>query len=93
MTRNCYEVLNEVLTGQIIVNIGQLDALTAHKLNKLVDAGTLAKWRGKWYPVAGASWGIGPDKTCWGLIPEHQPELLDAAQIDLIEMLMEPTND
>lgn len=53
--------------GEVIVNIGQIDKPTARALDKLVRAGELLKWRGKWYPVAGASFGIGPDKTCWGL--------------------------
>lgn len=76
--RDTYEVLNEVLTGEIIVNIGQIGPATARKLDKLVQAGTLAKWRGKWYPNPGASWGIGSDKTCWGLLPQPQTELLGA---------------
>lgn len=56
--------------GEVIVNIGQIDKLTARALDKLVRAGELLKWRGKWYPVAGAAWGLGPDKTCWGLASE-----------------------
>lgn len=53
--------------GDVIVNIGQIDKVTARALDKLVRKGELLKWRGKWYPVAGAPWGLGPDKTCWGL--------------------------
>lgn len=59
--------LSEITRGGVIVNIGQLDDRTARALNRLAKCGTLTKWRGKWFPVAGASFGIGPDKTCWAL--------------------------
>ena len=63
-------IVPAALAGDVIVNIGQIAPDTEKQLNKLVRAGALAKWRGKWYPVAGASFGLGPDKTCWGL-PEY----------------------
>lgn len=59
------------LDGTVIVNIGQIAPETEKQLNKLVRAGVLIKWRGKWYPVAGASYGLGPDKTCWGLASKY----------------------
>ena len=59
--------LSEITKGGVVVNIGQIDHRTERALNKLVKSGTLAKWRGKWFPVRGASFGIGPDKTCWAL--------------------------
>lgn len=62
------------LAGEVIVNIGQIAPDTEKQLNKLVRAGTLLKWRGKWYPVAGASFGLGPDKTCWGLASKFGAE-------------------
>lgn len=62
------------LAGEVIVNIGQIAPETEKNLNKLVRAGTLLKWRGKWYPVAGASFGIGPDKTCYGLVSVYGRE-------------------
>lgn len=61
------------LDGKVIVNIGQIAPDTEKQLNKLVRAGTLIKWRGYWYPVAGASFGIGPLKTCWGLASKYAP--------------------
>lgn len=61
------EILAEALAGEVICKIGQLDAGTVRALDKLVKAGTLAKWRGHWYPTAGANFGIGPLKSCWGL--------------------------
>lgn len=67
MPRNKQDIINEALAGEVIVNIGQVDAETQRALDKLVRAGTLAKWRGHWYPTAGANFGIGPLKSCWGL--------------------------
>lgn len=67
------EALREVLAGRdVIPNIGQVKGVWKRQLEKEVKAGRLAKWKGKWYPVAGASWGLGPDKTCYGT-----PELRD----------------
>lgn len=60
-------IIDEALSGEVVCNIGQVDKPTARALDKMWRAGTLLKWRGKWYPIAGASWGLGPDKTCWGL--------------------------
>lgn len=64
-------IVPAVLTGEVIVNIGQIAPDTVKQLDKLVRAGTLLRWRGKWYPVAGASFGLGPDKTCWGLASKY----------------------
>jgi hypothetical protein len=61
------------MDGEVIVNIGQIAPDTEKQLNKLVRAGTLTKWRGKWFPVAGAPFGLGPDKTCWGLTSKYCP--------------------
>lgn len=66
-------IIPAALDGTVIVNIGQIAPETEKHLNKLVRAGTLAKWRGKWAPVAGASWGLGPDKICWGLASKYAP--------------------
>lgn len=60
-------IIDSLMTGEVIVDIGQVDKATARVLNKMVAGGEALKWRGKWYPVAGASYGLGPDKTCWGL--------------------------
>lgn len=59
------------MNGNVIVNIGQIAPQTVRQLDKLVRAGTLVKWRGYWYPVAGASFGIGPLKSCWGLASKY----------------------
>jgi hypothetical protein len=60
-------IYSDIEAGGVIVNIGNIDVATARTLDKLVKAGTLAKWRGYWFPVAGAQFGIGPLKTCWAL--------------------------
>lgn len=71
--QDTYDRLNAALGGQVIPDIGQVTPGEKRALDQAVRAGQLAKWRGKWFPVAGASFGIGPDKTCWGLpsIAEH----------------------
>lgn len=63
------------LEGRVVVNTGQIDAAAQRALNREVKAGRLVRWRGFWFPVAGASHGIGPLKTCWGL-PEAQKDIL-----------------
>jgi hypothetical protein len=60
------DVLNLALAGEVAVNIGQLEPEEIRALNKAVKSGELVTWRGKWFPVTGASFGMGPDKTCWG---------------------------
>lgn len=57
--------LDAALRGEVVVDIGHLGKLDVTVLDRAVRAGKLAKWRGKWFPNAGAPWGIGPDKTCW----------------------------
>lgn len=64
-------IIPAALDGTVIVNIGQIAPETEKNLNKLVRAGTLVKWRGYWAPVAGASWGMGPVKTCFGLASKY----------------------
>lgn len=59
--------LADVLSGaDVVADIGQVNGLWKTMLEREVRAGRLAKWRGKWHPVAGAPFGIGPDKTCYG---------------------------
>ena len=58
-----------VLSGKVVCNIGQVIKADKRRLEKLVKAGTINKWRGYWYPVPGASYGMGPLKTCWGKRP------------------------
>lgn len=64
------EIISEALNGAVICNSGQVDKATVRALDNLVRAGKLAKWRGHWYPCAGANYGLGPLKSCWGL-PEY----------------------
>jgi hypothetical protein len=54
------------LSGAIIVNTGQLQKADTKALDREVRRGALVKWRGYWHPIAGAAWGIGPLKTCYG---------------------------
>lgn len=66
MTNETYDRLNAALEGTVIVNIGQVTLGEKRVLDQAVRAGKLAKWRGHWFPHAGAPHGIGPLKTCWG---------------------------
>ncbi len=50
----------------VIADIGQLSAADRAALDGAVKAGTLSRWRGRWYPVTGARYGLGPPKTCYG---------------------------
>lgn len=60
--------LADVLSGSdVVADIGQVKGCWKLTLEKEVRAGRLAKWRGKWFPQPGAPFGIGPDKTCYGL--------------------------
>lgn len=65
------------MAGGVVVNIGQLKAKDKYLLDAAVKRGKLAKWRGHWWPVSGASYGIGPLKTCYGL-PEVKESLCAA---------------
>jgi ribosomal protein L27 len=60
-----YDHLNRALNGEVVVNIGQIGPCARKAFNQAVRAGKLVAWRGKWFPFAGAPFGIGPDKTCW----------------------------
>ena len=50
----------------VICDVGQIPHLWRGRLDRAAKAGKIAKWRGYWYPVAGASYGMGPLKTCFG---------------------------
>lgn len=58
-------VLESFHAGEVVCNIGQVDAATKRELDRAVRQGVARKWRGCWFPDPGASWGIGPLKTCW----------------------------
>ena len=67
-----------VLAGEdVIPDIGQVKGVWKKALEHEVKAGRLTKWRGHWFPVAGASHGIGPLKTCYGT-----PEARAAVQFE-----------
>lgn len=51
---------------KVVVDIGQINHASKLALLREVRAGRLVKWRGRWFPVAGASWGIGSLKMCYG---------------------------
>lgn len=60
-------VLADVLAGrEVVADIGQVKGAWKAQLQHEVRAGRLVTWKGKWFPVAGAPHGIGPDKTCYG---------------------------
>lgn len=59
--------LDRALTGYVICNIGQIEPRDRRILESAVRHKQIVKWRGYWHPVAGASYGIGPLKTCYGL--------------------------
>lgn len=59
--------LERALAGEIVIDIGQLTAGDVRELNRAVRRDRLVKWRGHWWPKAGASHGIGPLKTCWSV--------------------------
>lgn len=54
---------------EIICNIGQVSAADKRLLDKATKRGDIAKWRGCWFPVPGAPFGLGPLKSCWGPKP------------------------
>lgn len=60
-------VIASLFAGQVIPDIGQVDASDLRNLKALIRRGDVVKWRGKWYPDAGAAYGLGPDKTCYAL--------------------------
>lgn len=62
MTRNFVEEAK----SEVIPNIGQIDRQSRLSLDRAVRAGTISKWRGHWFPHAGAPVGLGPLKVCYG---------------------------
>lgn len=59
--------LSRALAGYVICNIGQIDPRAKRILESAVRRKHIVKWRGYWHPVPGASFGLGPLKTCYGL--------------------------
>lgn len=62
-------VIDSFEAGAVICNTGQISKADQRELDRAVRSGRARKWRGYWHPVPGASWGIGPLKTCWQLAP------------------------
>ncbi len=60
-------MLADVLAGrEVVPDIGQVNGAWKSALSREVKAGRLVTWKGHWHPIAGASWGVGPLKTCYG---------------------------
>lgn len=72
---------SELAQREVIVGLGQWSAQDKRDLNKMVRIGAVAKWRGKWFPIAGAHFGLGPDKTCYGPV-EVANELAEWRDLD-----------
>lgn len=51
---------------QAVADTGQIDPVSLRALKRAVKAGDISQWRGHWFPVTGAPWGMGPLKTCYG---------------------------
>ena len=61
-------VLADLFAGRDVeANIGQVKGAWKKALEREVRAGRLVTWKGKWFPHAGAPYGIGPLKTCYGI--------------------------
>ena len=59
--------LADLLAGrEVEANIGQVKGAWKAALDREVRAGRLTRWQGHWFPVAGAPYGLGPLKTCYG---------------------------
>lgn len=73
------QVESALNADEVIVCIGQLS--TEHKLalDLMARRGQIQKWRGKWFPVAGAPMGLGPDKACYGTAAAKQACLASVA--------------
>lgn len=65
MTETAHDIVAAALAA-VIPDIGQISHVDKLALGRAVRAGTLAKWRGYWFPHAGAPVGLGPLKTCYG---------------------------
>jgi hypothetical protein len=60
-------VRESFLAGEVICDIGQVTMQDRRAMDRFVRDGSAIKWRGHWFPIAGASFGIGPLKTCWAI--------------------------
>jgi hypothetical protein len=65
-------VIESFLAGEVICDIGQVSMQDRRAMDCLVRSGGAVKWKGHWFPIAGASFGMGPLKTCWAISGAHQ---------------------
>ena len=79
MTLTAPQIEAHLNAGEVIPQIGQISDEHIRALNKMARAGQIAKWRGKWFPIAGAPGGIGPDKDCYGT---HEAKALVATLVE-----------
>jgi len=66
------QAIDAICHGEVVVNLGHLDEATKSKLDKMAKDGRISKWRGYWFPIAGAPTGIGPLKTCYAIPPVYE---------------------
>jgi hypothetical protein len=62
----------EMAQNRVVPMIGQASTKERTALDRAVRRGEIEKWRGYWFPVAGAPFGIGPLKTCYGPIGSQE---------------------
>lgn len=60
-------IVDRIMNGEVVPCIGQVTEKTKRELDRRAKQGAITKWRGRWFPIAGASFGLGPMKTCYGL--------------------------
>lgn len=61
-----------IVQTEVVVDIGQLDQSTRRQLDSAARKGRIAKWRGHWAPIPGASFGHGPLKRCFGPVGSQE---------------------
>jgi len=66
------QALDDIYHCKVVVDIGQLGNETKRELEKLARKDRIKKWRGYWFPIAGAPEGIGALKTCYGIPPIYE---------------------
>ena len=73
-------LLADLLSGdRVLPYVGQVNGALKTALAREVKAGRLVTWKGYWHPVAGASRGIGPLKTCFGTVSARDAVTAHAA--------------
>jgi hypothetical protein len=68
MTTTASHHLQRALSGDVVVDIGQIDKEERRALDRAVKRGEIVKWRGYFWPHRGhPTCGIGPLKTCYAI--------------------------